>query len=166
MTTPRPQWHYGNHPPACTCASCVARRHGPRTNRQVWRGRDITPGSCPGTGARASLSSCKTRRQGNDGLPVPVGIDSWRCRCMVVERQRPWVLRPNYRNGATGRHGCRTGTIINTCSGSDAAISGTGGHTRRFTHSPRRRGRIGQLGGRSRGHPTHLNKAYHSGAGD
>ena len=47
MTTPRPQWHYGNHPPACTCVSCVARRHGPRTNQQVWRGRDITPGPAP-----------------------------------------------------------------------------------------------------------------------
>ena len=47
MTTPRPQWHYDDHPPACTCVSCVARRRGPRANRQVWRGRDITPGPAP-----------------------------------------------------------------------------------------------------------------------
>ena len=33
----------GNHPPACTCVSCVARRRGPQQGRQVWRGRDITP---------------------------------------------------------------------------------------------------------------------------
>ena len=50
MTTPRPQWHYGNHPPACTCVSCVARRSGPRTGRQVWRGRDITPSPAPAPG--------------------------------------------------------------------------------------------------------------------
>ena len=47
MTTPRPQWHYGDHPPACTCVSCVARRRGPRPGRQVWRGRDISPGAGP-----------------------------------------------------------------------------------------------------------------------
>ena len=32
----------GNHPPACTCVSCVARRGGYQPGRQVWRGRDIT----------------------------------------------------------------------------------------------------------------------------
>ena len=47
MTTPRPQWHYGNHPPACTCVSCVARRSGSRPGRRVWRGRDISPDPRP-----------------------------------------------------------------------------------------------------------------------
>ena len=37
----------GNHPPACTCVSCEARRTGHRSGRQVWRGRDITPGRPP-----------------------------------------------------------------------------------------------------------------------
>ena len=32
----------GNHPPACNCVSCVARRGGYQPGRQVWRGRDIT----------------------------------------------------------------------------------------------------------------------------
>ena len=45
----------GNHPPACTCVSCVARRSGPREGRQVWRGRDVTPPTPrpvrPGSGA-------------------------------------------------------------------------------------------------------------------
>ena len=45
----------GNHPPACTCVSCVARRSGPREGRQVWQGRDVTPPTPrpvrPGSGA-------------------------------------------------------------------------------------------------------------------
>ena len=33
----------GNHPPACTCVSCVARRRGHQQGRQGSRGRDVTP---------------------------------------------------------------------------------------------------------------------------
>ena len=35
----------GEHPAACTCVACVAKRSGHRVGRQVWRGRDITPES-------------------------------------------------------------------------------------------------------------------------
>ena len=52
MTTPRPQWHYGNHPPTCTCVECVERRRTWQTARPARRNRDTTAGLRP---APASL---------------------------------------------------------------------------------------------------------------
>ena len=51
----------GNHPPACTCVSCEAKRTGHRPGRQVWRGRDITPGRPP--------QGKRSRGSGNVGRP-------------------------------------------------------------------------------------------------
>ena|GEM_PF-5725908 len=28
----RPSWHYGDHPPACTCADCLGQTPGGRRN--------------------------------------------------------------------------------------------------------------------------------------
>lgn len=55
----------GDHPPACTCVSCVARRRGPQQGRQVWRGRDITPaGNNPPPANRPPQSSGKSKAGG------------------------------------------------------------------------------------------------------
>ena len=60
----------GNHPPACTCVSCVARRRGHQQGRQVWRGRDITPaGNAPPPPAnRSSQPSGKSKSRKSGGL--------------------------------------------------------------------------------------------------
>ena len=56
--------HSGYHPPACTCVACVAKRTGYRSNRRVWRGRDITDDVPPAYGdAPASVSQFRRRRR-------------------------------------------------------------------------------------------------------
>lgn len=56
----------GNHPPACTCVSCVARRRGHQQGRQVWRGRDITPAgnNPPPPASRPAPSAGKSKSGG------------------------------------------------------------------------------------------------------
>lgn len=59
----------GNHPPACTCVSCVARRRGHQQSRQVWRGRDITPAeNNPPPANRLAQSSGKSKSRKSGGL--------------------------------------------------------------------------------------------------
>lgn len=60
----------GNHPPACTCVSCVARRRGPQQGRQVWRGRDITPAgnNPPPPANRMAQSAGKSKSRKSGGL--------------------------------------------------------------------------------------------------
>lgn len=35
--TGRPEWYYGKHPPACTCAACTERRLRVLESRNIWQ---------------------------------------------------------------------------------------------------------------------------------
>jgi len=54
----------GNHPPACTCVSCVARRRGTQQSRPGSRGRNIAVAKAPPPGNRRAQSAGKSKSGG------------------------------------------------------------------------------------------------------
>lgn len=79
----------GDHPPACTCVSCVARRRGQQQGQQSSRGRNIAVAKAPPPANRSGQTAGKSKSGGLWGVLLALAA-------LAILGYLGWTIWQNY----------------------------------------------------------------------